>query len=119
MNQEKTSTNPDDYTRIVTLIKGKAVEGNFWCYVAVKPSRYDDVEKAYNEGRLDISKFVENGYGEIIVSGLGDDPPNQVTAKVQVMYMDNPNRPFDPKDPKKQLDAAMRELANSKKADKT
>jgi hypothetical protein len=76
--------NPD-LTRTIVLVYGMLESGSpFWVYVAVKPSKYQAFMTAQKDGTLDLYKF--EPYGEIIVSGEGRMPPDEVTLKVAEMY---------------------------------
>jgi hypothetical protein len=75
----------DDLKRTIVLIYGLLDNGGpFWLFAAVKPSKYQSFQEAYKEGHLNIHKF--EPYGEIIVSGEGKGPPDNVTLKVAEMY---------------------------------
>jgi DNA-binding transcriptional regulator YiaG len=78
-----------DLTRIIVLIYGKLENGNnFWLFAAVQPSQYHAFVGAQRAGSLDLYKF--EPYGEIIVSGEGDSPPEEITLKVAEMYQTKP-----------------------------
>ncbi len=80
-----------DLTRTIVLVYGVLENGNpFWVFVAVKPSRYQSFVKAQKDGTLNLYQFTE--YGEIIVSGVGTSPPDDVTIKVAEMYQTDPNK---------------------------
>ncbi len=101
MTEETTDDkyNPDNLSRIIMLVYGKMEHGGpFWCYVAVKPSKYDEFKEAESSGTLDLYNFDE--YGEIIVSAEGETPPDEVTIKVAEMYNTDPSQFFKPIDPK-------------------
>jgi len=75
----------DDAVRLVLVVRGRLADGEpFWCYVALKPSKRWDFAAAQIEERLDLEEFEE--FGEVIVSGLGVDPPDEVTRKVSELY---------------------------------
>jgi hypothetical protein len=79
----------DDLTRIIVLIYGMLESGNpFWLFAAVKPSRYQPMLAAQKQATLDLYHF--ELYGEIIVSGEGKSPPDEVTLKVAEMYQTSP-----------------------------
>ncbi len=87
MTEQKSAT--DDLTRIIVLLYGMLESGGpFWLFAAVKPSRYQPMLAAQKEGGLDLYHF-EN-YGEIIVSGEGKSPPDDITLKVAEMYQTSP-----------------------------
>jgi hypothetical protein len=74
-----------DLTRIIVLVYGVLQSGGpFWVFVAVKPTEYDAFVRAQKEGKLNLHQF--SPYGEIIVSGEGKSPPDDITIKVAEMY---------------------------------
>lgn len=76
---------PDQRTRILVLVFGELKSGGpFWVYVAIKPSAYPAFEKAQSEARVDLQRF--EPFGEIIVSGEGSSPPEDVTKQVAELY---------------------------------
>ena len=78
---------PDDVARLVTLIYGTMGDSKpFWCFVAVKPSKYAQLQKLATNKTLDIKKYEEDGFGEIVVSGEGVIPPNDVIKTVATMF---------------------------------
>ncbi len=78
-------TKADDSTRIIVLIYGMLENGNpFWTFAAVLPSKYDAFQVAHKRNMIDLYNF--KGFGEIIVSGEGKSPPDEVTLKVAEMY---------------------------------
>jgi hypothetical protein len=75
----------DLLSRTIVLVYGILENGGpCWIYAAVKPSKYEDFQKAHKDGTLDLHHF--EPYGEIIVSGEGKSPPDEVTLKVAEMY---------------------------------
>lgn len=81
--------NPDLFTRVIVLIYGVLESGQpCWIYAAVKPSKYQPFLAAQKDGTLDIYQFAP--YGEIIVSGEGKSPPDEITLKVAQMYQTDP-----------------------------
>jgi len=88
---EKTENNMNtqEQTRTIVLVYGLLENGNpFWVFVAVKPSQYNAFITAQKDGSLNLYEFSE--YGEIIVSGEGKSPPDEVTIKVAEMYQTDP-----------------------------
>ena len=80
----------EDLKRTIVLIYGLLDNGKpCWLFAAVKPNKYQLFQEAYKEGKLDIYKF--EPYGEIIVSGEGKGPPDNVTLKVAEMYQTDPS----------------------------
>lgn len=78
-----------DLTRIIVLIYGLLESGGpFWLFAAVKPSRYKPFLDAQKQGTLNLYHF--DSYGEIIVSGEGRTPPDNITLKVAEMYQTTP-----------------------------
>lgn len=77
--------NADLLTRIIVLLYAMLENGNpCWIYAAVKPSKYQAFLNAQKEGKLNVYDFAP--YGEIIVSGEGKSPPDEITLKVAEMY---------------------------------
>lgn len=102
------SVNPDEVSRIIMLIYGKLEDGGpFWCYVAVKPSKFEDFKTAEAEGRINLYEFAE--FGEVIVSAAGATPPEEVTRKVAEMYGADPSTFFQPIDPLEAVDLKIEE----------
>lgn len=98
----------DEVSRIIMLIYGKMETGApFWCYVAVKPSRFEAFKQAESQGEINLYEFSE--YGEVIVSAEGQSPPEDVTLKVAEMYGADPSTFFQPIDPIKTVEEKMRE----------
>jgi len=99
----------DDLTRVIILVYGMLESGSpFWVYVAVKPSKYQDFLKAQKDGKLNLYQFAE--WGEIIVSGEGRTPPDDVTLKVAEMYQTDPATLFQPVDVEKESDKLTEEV---------
>ncbi len=72
----------DDTARVIALVRGMTDKGGFyWCYVAVKPSRYEEFKTA-TANRYNIQNFVSDGYGEVVVSAEGRDPSSDVVKLV-------------------------------------
>jgi hypothetical protein len=82
-----TPINQDDVARVIVLVRGMMQNGKgfYWCYVAVKPSLYEQF-KAVTGNKYDIQNFANDGYGEIVVSGDDREPPKEVTEKVAEMF---------------------------------
>lgn len=100
---------PDNISRIIMLVYGMLENKKpFWVYTAVKPSMYDEFKKAESEKTLDLYNF--EPYGEIIVSGEGETPPEEVTLKVAEMYQTDPSKFFQPIDPKQVISDKIEQL---------
>ncbi|MEZ5690223.1 MAG: hypothetical protein R3D71_00975 [Rickettsiales bacterium] len=85
MSNETGIDNKKDY-RLIILVRGLMNGGGFyWCYVAVKPELAKEFQKAINN-KYNIQNFAKDGYGEVIVSGRGRTPPQEVTDKVAEIY---------------------------------
>ena len=81
---------PDDLTRIIVLIYGMLDSGKpFWTFAAIKPSKYQEFQQAQKDGKIDLYQF--KPFGEIIVSGEGKSPPEDVTLKVAELYQTDPD----------------------------
>jgi hypothetical protein len=87
----------DAITRTIVLIYGILKDGDpFWLYAAVKPSKYQAFLAAQKDGTLNVYEFAP--FGEIVVSGKGKSPPDEVTLKVAEMYQTDPAKLFQPGD---------------------
>ncbi|MDE3015578.1 MAG: hypothetical protein KGI29_01450 [Pseudomonadota bacterium] len=79
--------NPDDVARVVMLAFGNMESGGaYWCYVAVKPSRYEEFKRAMESRKYNMQNYAKDGYGEVVVSGEGALPPQDVTRQVARMF---------------------------------
>lgn len=107
-------TNPDDVARVIVLIYG-VFDGSrpFWCYVAVKPSKYQEFLDAQKNGTLNLYEFAP--YGEIIISGEGTQPPEEVTLKVAEVYQTDPKRFFQPMNTDEEVKKRVAEHDEKKK----
>jgi len=100
---------PDDYARVIVLVFGILDQTRpFWCYVAVKPSAYRTFLESQKTGTLNLYEF--GPYGEIIISGEGTRPPDEVTLKVAEVYQTDPKKFFQPVDPEAEIERKMKQL---------
>lgn len=98
----------DSVSRIIMLVYGRMDSGApFWCYTAVKPSRYEAFKQAEAQGKINLYEFSE--YGEVIVSAEGKSPPEEVTLKVAEMYGADPSTFFQTADPLKSVEEKLQE----------
>jgi hypothetical protein len=75
--------------QIIALIYGKFEDGKpFWVFAAVKPSKYQAMLAAHKSGKLDMYHF--EPYGEIIISGDGKRPPDEIVRRVAELYQTSP-----------------------------
>lgn len=87
MPDNKSNITPDTVARMVMLVYGTMSNSDpFWCFVSVKPSQYDHLQKLVADKKLDLRTYVDDGLGEIIVSGEGVVPPNDVIKKISAMF---------------------------------
>jgi transcriptional regulator with XRE-family HTH domain len=78
-----------EYTRTIVLVYGMFENGTrFWLYAAVRPSMYPLFVSNYKSGDIDLYNF--EMYGEMLVFGEGDTPPDEATLKVAAMYQTTP-----------------------------
>jgi hypothetical protein len=84
------SPNPnDDFKRVIVLFYGMLENGNpFWLFAAVKPNRYQPMLAAQKDGTFNIYQF--ESYGEILISGEGKAPPDEITLKIAELYQTSP-----------------------------
>lgn len=101
-NDEGDPYNPDKLSRVIMLLYGKMDHGGpFWCYVAIKPSKFDAFKVAEKDGKIDLYNFED--FGEVIVSAEGETPPDEVTLKVAEIYGADASTFFQPVDPIEQI----------------
>lgn len=87
MPDNKPNVTPDQVARMVMLVYGTMSDNNpFWCFVAVKPSQHKRLQEKVANKTLDLRTYVEDGFGEIIVSGEGVIPPNDVIKKISASF---------------------------------
>lgn len=78
---DSTANNAAD-KRVIILLRGVMEGGGFyWCYVAVKSDLIRQFQKAV-AAKYNIQNFAKDGYGEVVVSGRGRNPPDDVTQKL-------------------------------------
>jgi hypothetical protein len=81
-------TQPDpleDLKRTIVLLYGIMDNGKpFWVFAAVRPSKYQQFVTAQKDNTLLLSQF--GVFGELIISGEGKSPPDEVILKVAEMY---------------------------------
>lgn len=113
---ENAALNPDHFARVIILVYG-VLENNtpFWCYVAVKPSMYQTFIDAQKDGSLNLYEF--QPFGEVIISGEGNEPPEAVTLKVAEVYQTDPATFFQPVDPEAEVTRKMQEIKAKRAAD--
>jgi len=110
---ESSNINPDNVGRMVMLAYGLMSDSKpFWCYVAVKPSRYDELRRIIAGKKFDIRNYEKEGFGEIIVSGESVIPPQDVTKKVASMFKIPIRQLFADIDPKEEITKEIERLNN-------
>lgn len=96
MTNNQYDLSPDNVARMVTMVFGKMADGNpFWCIVAIKPSCIQQVSGLIRSKTLDLTTFVDDGFGEIVVSGEGLMPPTDVLKSVAKLFNVPLRRMFD------------------------
>lgn len=86
-NKQTIDLTPDNIARGVMFIFGKLPDGSpFWCFVAVKPSRRVELVEKVKNRTLDLTQYVNDGFGEIIVSGESPMPPREVIKTISQMF---------------------------------
>lgn len=91
-----TETNPppnplEELKRTIVLLYGIMENGSpFWVFAAVRPNKYQLFMTSQKEGTLDLEKF--EVFGELIISGEGKAPPDDVILKVAEMYQTDPSK---------------------------
>lgn len=87
-----------DTGMIIMLLYGVMEHGGpFWCYVAIRPSRFEAFKIAEADGKIDLYDFDE--FGEVIVSGEGEHPSREVTERVAELHGADPVGFFQQIDP--------------------
>jgi hypothetical protein len=100
---------PDTVSRVIMLLYGKLDNGGpFWCYVALKPSKFEAFKQAEAAGNIDLYNF--EAFGEVIVSAEGKTPPEEVTLKVAEMYGTDPTTFFQPMDPLAEINKKIADM---------
>lgn len=99
--------NLDLLSRVIVLIYGMLENGNpCWMYAAVKPSKYEGFMNDHKAGKVDVHNF--SPYGEIIVSGEGKSPPDEITLKVAEMYQTDLSKTNQPDEIKEEIEKKSR-----------
>lgn len=107
----------DSVARIILLMYGVLKNGNpFWIYVAVKPSKYKQFQDDQKAGTVDLVNF--DKYGELVISGEGKSPPDDVTIKVAELYQTDPASFFQPVDPEEEVAKRVEKAAKKAEDDK-
>ena len=79
----------EDLKRTIVLLYGIMDNGGpFWVFAAVRPGKYQLLVEMQKEGNLDLNTF--GSFGELIISGEGKAPPDEITLKVAEMYQTDP-----------------------------
>ncbi len=77
----------DKEVGIIPLVTGTTEDGyNFWAYVSITPSKYDDFKKAQSGG-----EYVLSEYGDVLHSGMGDQPPQEEIKRMIDEYGIDPD----------------------------
>jgi hypothetical protein len=99
-HKEPPNVTPDSVARVVMLVYGLMSNSNpFWCFVAVKPSRYKELQDLVAKKTFDIRTYEADGFGEIVVSGEGVTPPTEVVTTVAKMFDVPVKKLFDDTNP--------------------
>jgi hypothetical protein len=103
---------PDNVARLVMLTYGKMEDGKgtYWCYVAVKPSEMDRFNASLKAGQLNLHKFREDGFGEVLMSGPGLYPPKEVTKLIAKAFNTAVTEIFNNEEPKSLIARKIEEL---------
>ena len=66
----------------IILIKGITTEKeNFWAYVKMSYEKYQEYLVAKESENFDLTSF-----GEVLESGIGAEPPSEITEEIQESY---------------------------------
>ncbi len=104
--------NPDNVARLVMLTYGRMEDGKgtYWCYVAVKPNEFDRFNASLKAGKLNLHTFREDGFGEVLVSGPGLYPPQEVTKQIAKAFNTAVTELFNNEEPKSLIARKIEEL---------
>lgn len=104
---------PDEVARIIVLTRGLMEDhGKYWCYVAVKPSRHKEFQQIVAQ-KYNIQNFADDGYGEVIVSGRGQNPPDDINQEVAKLFGVPVESFYTDPDPDATLAAALSRMQHS------
>lgn len=79
----------ENLKRTIVLMYGIMGNGKpFWTFAAIRLNKYQPFLAAQKEGAIDLEKFEQ--YGELIITGEGKSPPEDVILKVATMYQTDP-----------------------------
>ena len=68
-------------TRLVYLVRGKDGGSTAWHYVLVDKDKVEDFKAKIKSGSIDVAD-----YGKVLYSGWGEDPPKDITRKVDLRF---------------------------------
>ena len=92
----------DEEVSILLLLRGMtAVEGPYWAYLSVPPSKFVLLKKAM--GKVHKGERMSQ-YGEILACGLGMEPPDEV--RVAMVDLHGANHLFENEAVEKALELA-------------
>jgi transcriptional regulator with XRE-family HTH domain len=78
-----------DWKRIVTVVYGMFENGKpFWVFTAVRPEAYPLFVNNYKAGLIDMYNF--DIYGEMLLFGEGEAPPDDAVLKIATMFQTTP-----------------------------
>ena len=71
-----------DTLGIISLVSGQTVSGeDFWAYISVPPSKYEDFLKAQEAGDYTLTDW-----GDIMRYGAGQSPSAEIKAEMEELY---------------------------------
>lgn len=109
MEKDAFSPENDAHARIIMLLYGVFADEKrtpFWCYVAIKPSRFHEFLKIHKQGGINLSEFKE--WGEPIVMGTAESQPKpEITQQVAEKYGVDPSLFFSQADPAEELERKL------------
>lgn len=88
MSAEPLPQEANNIARVLMLVYGRMKDGkgSYWCYVAVKPTEFERFRSLHKAGQVNLYAFEDDGFGEIVVSGTGLTPPQEITRQVAKVY---------------------------------
>jgi len=79
----------DEHAGIIVLISGRDEDGvtPFWAFMDILPSKYIGFRKAQATGE----SFFLDDYGDILITGKGKEPPEDVVQEMREEYGFDPD----------------------------
>ena len=63
---------------LIRLVRAKNGELKAWWYIRVRPDKFEEYKVAVRADKINLTK-----YGEILYSGWGEEPPEDIKEKIE------------------------------------